>query len=142
MTRTESTDIVDGAAEAGMVGKAAAIWLLIVAVLAVGVLDAVSIGRTTLHLSEIATEAASDGAAAFRSQGRSELRACEAAAVSVEAQDPSLKLGRNGCVVDTESGRVAVTLRTVADTTIAGRFGPTADYATIAVTETNGVSNV
>ena len=139
MTRTESIGV---ASEAGMVGKAAVIWLLFVAVLGVGVIDAVSIARTTLHLSEIATEAASDGATAFRSQGRSELTACEAASLSVEAQDPSLKLGRNGCAVDAESVRVAVTIKAVADTIVVGRFGPTADYAAIVVTEINGVSNV
>jgi hypothetical protein len=46
------------------------------------VVDAVSIGRTTLRLSEVATDAASDGAEAFRSQGRSATTACEAAARS------------------------------------------------------------
>ncbi|MGZ8601086.1 MAG: hypothetical protein ACXWXN_01050 [Actinomycetota bacterium] len=128
--------------EAGMVGKAAVLWLLILAVLGVGVLDAVSIGRTTLHLSEVATEAAGDGAAAFRTEGRSVTKACEAVAISIEAQDQALKLGKTGCAVDETTGRVAVTLRATADTLVAGRFGPTAEYTAVVVTEANGPSGV
>lgn len=131
-----------GTGQAGLVGKVVAIWLLIAAVLAVGVLDAISIGRTTLHVSEIAIETASDGATAFRIDGRSVTKACGAVTASIETLDPSLKLGRNGCVVDTATGRVTVTLKATADTIIAGRFGPTADYTEIVVRESSGPSNV
>ncbi|MDH4112134.1 MAG: hypothetical protein OEV60_05530 [Actinomycetota bacterium] len=130
------------AAQAGLIGKAAMLWLLIVAVLGVGVVDAVSIARATLHLSSVATEAASDGAAAFQTQGRSVLKTCETVAASVEAQDPKLKLGKNACAVDSATGRVTVTLRTTANTLLAGRFGPTAEYTEVVVRETNGRSNV
>jgi len=133
---------VDRAGEAGMVGKAAVIWLLLLAMLAVVVVDAVSIGRTTLGLSEVATDAASDGAEAFRSQGRSPTRACEAAALSIEAQAPALKLGRSGCRVDEDTGRVSITLRATADTMLAGRFGATEKYTQVVVTEANGPSGV
>ena len=57
-----------------MVGKALVVWLLIMAVLAVGIIDAVSIARTTLHVSEVAAVAASDGAAAYH-VGRPQRRA-------------------------------------------------------------------
>ena len=130
------------AGQAGLVGKAVALWLLILAVLGVGVLDSVSIARTTLHVSEVAAEAASDGAVSYRSEGRSPLKTCAAVAASIEAQDPSLKLGRNGCVVDGESGGVRVTIKTVADTIVAGRFGPTAEYTEVVVTETAGQSKL
>ena len=63
-------------------------------------------------------------------------------AISIETLDPSLKLGRNGCVVDTATGRVTVTLKATADTIIAGRFGPTADYTEVVVRESSGPSNV
>lgn len=130
------------AGDAGMVGKAAAIWLLIAAVLVVAMLDAVSIGRTTLHASEIAAEAASDGAAAFRTQGRNAEEACEAVGGSIEARDPALKLGRHGCGVDETTGRVTVTIKTMADTIVLGRLAPTESYATVVVSEANGGSNV
>lgn len=126
----------------GMVGKAIVIWLALAGLIVVAGLDVVSIGRSTFRLSEVAIEAAGAGATVYRSEGRSETEACEAVAVSIAALDPTLKLGRNGCRVDSATGGVTVTLRTIADTIIAARFGPTADYAKVVVTETTGTSNV
>lgn len=126
----------------GMVGKTAVIWLVLAALIVVAGLDVVAIGRSTFQLSEVASEAASTGAAVYRSEGRSETRACEAVAASVETLDETLKLGRNACRVETESGLVTVTLKDLADTILAGRFGPTRDYAQVVVTETAGISNV
>ena len=128
--------------ERGMVGKAAVIWLFLVAVLAVGTLDAVSIARTTLHLSEVATRAASQGEVTFRAEGRSVLKACDAAAAVIASQDPTLKLGRNGCVVDDTVGSVTITLRTTADSFLAGRFGPTRRYTQVVVTEAKGQASL
>ncbi len=127
--------------QAGLVGKAAVVWLLLIAVLGVAAVDTVSIALTTFKLSEVATDAASDGAAAFRSR-RDPVDACDTALASVEAQDATLKVGRNACEVDTATGRVTVTLRTTAGTVLAGRFGPTQDYTAVLVSETNGPSNV
>jgi hypothetical protein len=128
--------------QTGLVGKAIVLWLLVLGVVGVAAVDTVSIGFATFRLSEVATEAASDGAATFRSEGRSVTKACEAVARSVEAQDPSLKLGRNACRVETTTGRVTVTLKDTAGTIVAGRFGPTQEYATVIISETNGASNV
>lgn len=128
--------------QAGMVGKALVVWLLIMAVLAVGIIDAVSIARTTLHASEVAAVAASDGAAAYRSGGRSAVRACEAVAAAIATHDQTLKLGRNGCTVDEVNGRVTVTIKTVATTFLAGRLGPTEKYTLVVVREANGGANV
>ncbi len=92
--------------QAGMVGKALVVWLLIMAVLVVGIIDAVSIARTTLHASEIAAVAASDGAAAYRAQGHNLVKACEVSRRHDRLDTTqSLKLGRNGCTVD-DAGRV------------------------------------
>jgi len=138
--------MIDGrqhpAGQSGMVGKALVVWLLIMAVLAVGIIDAVSIARTTLHVSEVAAVAASDGAAAYQSGGRSVVRACEAVAATIAAHDQSLKLGRNGCTVDLANGRVTVTIKTVATTILVGRLGPTERYALVVVHEANGGANV
>lgn len=142
MNRSDIAHHIDRTGQAGLIGKAAAIWLLIIAVLGVGVIDAVSIARTTLHVSAIAAEAASDGAATWRSQGRSAVKACAAVAATVEAKDPKLKVGRNGCSVETTTGRVTVTIRATADTIIADRFGPTAEYAQVVITEVAGGSKL
>jgi hypothetical protein len=120
-----------------MVGKAAVIWLFLVAVVAVGALDAVSIARTTLRLSEIAAEAAGEAEATYRAEGFSVTKGCEAAAVVVAGYE-GLKLGKQGCVIDEATDRVTITLRTTADTFAAGRFGPTQPYTQIVVTEAKG----
>lgn len=142
MTHTDDRAGIGLAGQVGLVGKALVVWLLLLALLGVAVADAVSIARTTLHLSEVAVDAASDGAATFRSEGRSVTKACEAVTASLQAQDPSLKLGRNTCVVDAETGRVTVTVRSVADTILAERIEPIAEYTQVVVRETNGGSSV
>ena len=142
MNHTGSPTRAGLADQSGMVGKAAVLWLLILAVLGIGVADAASIARTTLHASEVAALAASEGAAAFRVGGRSALGACEAVAASVAEQDPSLAVGNKGCVVDTATGRVTVTLKTDANVIAADRFEPTVRYTRVVVTESNGQSKV
>lgn len=127
--------------QSGLVGKTAVIWLLLVALLGLTAVDMVSIALTTFKLSDVATEAASDGAADFRSR-HDATEACEIAGASVESQAPSLRIGRRGCSVDTDTGRVTVTLKAVARTVLAGRFGPTQAYTQVTVSETNGPSNV
>ena len=130
MNETDRTS--EPAGQGGMVGKAMAVWLLIAVVFGVAALDVVAIARDTFRLSEVAIEAASAGATVFRSEGRSITKACEAVANSVEAQAPA-RTCRNGCRVDTETGRVTVTLRTTADTLVAGRLGPSQEYTHIVV---------
>lgn len=127
--------------QAGLVGKVAIIWLLLLAVLAVAAVDATSIALTKFKLSDTAVEAASDGTVEFR-RGRSETQACAAARVTVEALQPELKPGRNFCSVDAETGRVTVTLRTVANTILAGRMQFTKRYVVVTQSETNGPSGV
>ena len=48
---------LDPNGQAGMVGKALVVWLLIMAVLAVGIIDAVSIARTRARSTAIVTTA-------------------------------------------------------------------------------------
>ena len=142
MNETQRSHVRSLQGQGGMVGKAMAVWLLIAVMFGVAALDVVAIARDTFRLSEVAIEAASAGVTVFRSEGRSITKACEAVANSVEAQAPALNLGRNGCRVDTETGRVTVTLRTTADTIVAGRIGPAQEYTHIVVVESNGPSNV
>jgi hypothetical protein len=127
--------------QAGLVGKTAVVWLLLVALFGLAAVDVVSIALTTFKLSDVATEAASGGAAAFRSR-HDAVEACEVAGASVEAQAPALRIGRRGCSVDAGTGRVTVTLKAVARTVLAGRFEPTKAYTQVTVSETNGPSNV
>lgn len=127
--------------ERGLVGKLAIVWLLIAALLVVTVIDAVSIVSVRLHLSNIATNAASDGAAAFRIN-HDVAAACQIASVTVHGEDASLKLGKSFCDIDQTTGAVTITLHEEAKTLLVGRFGPTKKYAIVTDRETNGPSGV
>jgi hypothetical protein len=125
----------------GLVGKMMIVWLLLVAVLAVGAIDAGSIALTKFKLSSVAVEAASDGAVAYRNGSDAE-GACLAAQATVEATQPDLHMGRNFCEVNPTTGQVTITLRTTAGTILAGRLEFTKHYTIVVQTETNGPSDV
>jgi hypothetical protein len=127
--------------ERGLVGKLAIVWILLLALLGVAAVDTVSIALTTFKLSDIATEAASDGAVAFRSH-HDVTEACDEAKARVASEDPALKVGPAFCRVDEESGRVTVTLHATARTVLAGRLSFTQRYANVVDSETNGPSEV
>ena len=106
----------------GLVGKMMIVWLLLVAVLAVGAIDAGSIALTKFKLSSVAVEAASDGAVAYRNgSGAEAARACRSGTVT--AMQPDLRMGRNFCEVDPSTGQVTITLRTTAGTILARSLG-------------------
>ncbi len=127
--------------ERGMVGKLAAVWLILVALVLVALVDGASIAITHFHLSSIATNAASDAAAAFRLDG-SARNACEVAATTVQTADPDARFTRKGCSVNTDTGAVTIILRKEAKTLLAGRIGYTKHYAVVTDTETNGPPDV
>ena len=125
----------------GLVGKVMVVWLLLVAVLAMGAVDAGSIALTTFKLSSVATEAAIDGAVEFR-KGSGAEAACAAVRTTVESMQPDLRLGKNFCEVDLSTSRVTVTLRTTAGTVLIGRLSFTKHYANVVASETNGPADV
>ncbi len=100
----------------GLVGKVMIVWLLLVAVLAVGAVDAGSIAFTTFKLSSVATEAAIDGAAELRQGGVGADEACEVARATVEAMQADLKMGKKFCEVDLTTGRA------LGDVAVDGRY--------------------
>jgi uncharacterized membrane protein len=121
--------------ERGMVGKLAVVWLLLFALFMVAAVDTVSIVSTRLHLSTIATNAASDGVAAWRTN-RDANQACQVAEATVRSEDPSLRLGKRWCVVDA-GGVITITLHKSAKTLLAGRIESTKKYANVSDSETS-----
>jgi Flp pilus assembly protein TadG len=126
----------------GMVGKLAVIWLVFLALVVVAAVDTVSIVYTHLHLANVATAAADDGAATFRLSGGNAAKACEAAQATIQADDPKIKLGTGFCRVDAAKNSVTITLHQEARTILAGRLGPTQKYALVSDRETAGESAV
>lgn len=127
--------------ERGMVGKLAVIWILVAALLVIAAIDGISIVIVRFHLADVATAAASDGAADFR-LNHDVASACEVAMTTIKTQDPSLKLGKGFCVINTTTSDVTITLHKEANTILAGRFGPTQKYAVVTDRETNRPSSV
>ena len=122
--------------ERGMVGKLAVVWLLIAAVVIVVAIDGASIVITRFHLSNVATDAATDAVADFR-LGHDVDKACATAAATVHTQDASLKVGKTFCEVDEQTGSVTITLHEEAKTILLGRLDATKHYAVVTDRETN-----
>jgi hypothetical protein len=123
--------------EAGLLGKLAFLWLIVLAILGVGAIDAASIAFTTYQLSDVGSTAATEGARVYR-QSRDAREACERVATIVTGQEPAARLTRNGCRIERPTGLVTVALRKTASTLVAERLSWTEEFATVVVTESAG----
>lgn len=123
--------------QTGAVGMMIMIWLAVVVLLGITAIDAGSIAFTKFRLADVASSASTQAANAFRTSPNVSA-ACQAAEVSIAADDASVKLAKKGCVVDARTGTVTITVRKEAKTIIAGRLGFTKRFAKVSATETNG----
>jgi hypothetical protein len=123
--------------ETGLMGKIAIVWLLVLALLGVGAIDAASIAFTTYKLSDVGAAAASEGALVFK-RSRDVRDACARVSQVVEQEDPTVQVVRGGCSVERPSGLVTVKVRKRASTIVAERIPWTEEFATVVVTETAG----
>jgi hypothetical protein len=117
-----------------MVGKIIVIWLVLVLLLGVVALDTGSILFAKFRLSDLASNAATAAATAYRN-GHDVKVACAAAQDAIEAEEERQRTPDGFCRVSTETGEVVITLRTQADTLIAGRLGFTQDLTKIVIRE-------
>jgi hypothetical protein len=123
--------------ETGLMGKIAIVWLLVLALLGIGAIDAASIAFTTYKLSDVGAAAASEGALVFK-RTRDVRDACARVNQVVEQEDPTVRVVRGGCTVERPSGLVTVKIRKRASTIAAQRIPWTEEFATVVVTETAG----
>lgn len=123
--------------QTGIVGKIIVVWLIFVGIFGIAAVDTVSILFTKFHDSDIALSAASDAANKWR-DSQDENLACQAAAASVAAEDSSAHIPTGGCIVNTKTGDVTVTVRKEAHTIVAGKVGPLEKFAKTSATETSG----
>ncbi len=127
--------------ERGLLGKLAIAWLLIAAIIVIGLVDGASILVARLHLSDVAGQAAIAGASDYAAS-HDVTHACDAAAASIQTADPSVKLGKAFCTIDTTKGDVTITLHKEAKTIVVGRLSFTKHWANVRDEETNGPSSV
>jgi hypothetical protein len=123
--------------EAGLIGKIAIVWLLVLALLGVGAIDAASIAFTTYRLSDVGATAASEGALVF--ERTDDVRdACERVLQVVRKEDPAVRLAQGGCSVERPTGLVTVEIKKRASTLVAHRIPWTEHFAVVQVSETAG----
>lgn len=123
--------------EAGLIGKMIAVWLLVLALLAVAAIDTASIAFTTYKLSDVGAAAASEGARVYRRQ-HNVRDTCERVADLLSEEEPTARLARGGCRIEAPTGMVTVRIRKRANTLVAHRIPWTEEFALVIVTETAG----
>jgi len=123
--------------EAGLVGKMIVVWLLVLAILAVGAIDVASIAFTTYKLSDVGTAAASEGALVYK-RGQNIRETCQRVAQVVSQEEATAKVARGGCSIERPTGLVTVKVRKRANTLVAQRLPWTKKFAVVVVTETAG----
>jgi Tfp pilus assembly protein PilV len=123
--------------ETGAVGKIIAVWLVVVGLVGLAAIDAGSIAFTKFRLADTASTASTAAANSYRAS-QDENQACQAAADVVATQGEGAKFANQGCVVNTATGTVTVTLRKEAKTILAGRFSFSKKYTKVKASETNG----
>ena len=127
--------------ETGAVGWLIVMWLAVVAVIGVTAIDAGSIAFTKFRLADVASSASTQAANNFKGSHNVD-SACQAAVVSIAADDALAKLANKGCVVDVPTGIVTITVRKEAKTILAGRLGFTKHFTKVTATETNGPTSL
>ena len=129
------------AAETGAVGKIIAVWLLVVVLVGVAAIDAGSIAFTKFRLADTASTAATTAANSYRAS-HDQNQACQAALEVITTQGEGAKLANQGCVVNTSTGAVTITLRKEVKTILAARFSFTKKFTRVRASETNGPSTL
>jgi uncharacterized membrane protein len=127
--------------ERGMLGKLAVAWVIVAALIVIGLVDGASILVTRLHLSDVASAAAIAGATDLAAN-HDVKHACATAATTIQEADKDVKLGKGFCIVDAAKGDVTISLHKEAKTILVGRLSFTKHWAVIKDSETNGPSSV
>jgi len=131
MTRHPSRSLHD---QAGLIGKIAILWIVILLVVGLLVLDTISIVLTTFRLSSTAQGAASTAATTYHS-GHDEEKACVAAEPDLLNDNVSVPNNDTWCKIDPTSGEATITLKTTASSLILGRVSFTRDFTKVEVKE-------
>ena len=127
--------------EAGLIGKMIAVWLLVLALLAVAAIDTASIAFTTYKLSDVGARAASEAARVYGQQ-HNVRDTCERVAEWLSEEEPTARLAWGGCRIEAPTGMVTVRIRKRASTLVAHRIPWTEEFALVIVTETAGAPSL
>src|SRR3954453_16252783 len=107
--------------QAGLIGKVAIAWIVILLVRCLLVLETISIVLTTFRLSSTAQGAASDVATTYHS-GHDVEKAGAGAAPAVLNDNGNPPNKDTWCKIDTSSGQATIPLKTTASSLLLGRL--------------------
>jgi hypothetical protein len=131
MTRHRSPSLHE---QAGLIGKIAIVWIVVLLLLGLLVLDGISIVLTTFRLSNTAQSAATTAATAYKNF-RDEGKACTAAEADLAADGVPVPQNPSWCTVDGTSGQATIALKTTASALVLGRLSMTSDFTKVSVRE-------
>ena len=120
--------------QAGLVGKIAVVWILFAVLLVVAGFDAISIAFTKYRVEDLAANAASSAAFAYKNGGKID-EACQTAVAYVAEHDEKAKIPTGGCAIDSKTGVASITVRKSASTFVAERLSFTEEYTHLESTE-------
>jgi hypothetical protein len=120
--------------QAGLIGKVAVVWIVVLLVVGLLVLDGISIVLTTFKLSSTAQGAASMAATTYHSDHNVQ-QACAAAEPDLLTDNVDVPRNTTWCKINTTSGQATITLKTTASSLILGRISFTRDLTQIEVKE-------
>ena len=121
--------------QAGLIGKVAVFWIIGALLVALLILDGLSIVLTTFRLSSTAQGAASTAATTYKNSHNA-ADACEAAGVELLRDNTPVPENEGWCRIDEDSGTASISLHTTASSLVLGRLSATEDYTKISVKET------
>jgi Tfp pilus assembly protein PilX len=131
MTRHPSRSLHD---QAGLIGKVAIVWIIVLLVVGLLVLDTISIVLTTFRLSSTAQGAASTAATTYHA-GHDAAAACAAAEPDLLNDNVDVPHNASWCKIDPATGQATITLKTTASSLIVGRVSFTEHFTQVDVKE-------
>ena len=132
MIRDRSLSLHD---QAGLIGKIAVFWIVVLLLVGLLVLDGISIVLTTFRLSNTAQAAASTAASQYHTTPNA-TDACRLAERDLLTDGVPLPENGKWCRIDAVTGQATIALRTTASSLVLGRLSFTRDFTDVNVKET------
>jgi hypothetical protein len=120
--------------QAGLIGKIAIVWIVVLLLVGLLVLDGISIVLTTLRLSNTAQAAASTAATNYHNSHNVQ-DACVAADQDLLNDSVSVPTNPGWCKIDEATGQATITLKKSASALVLGRLSFTRDLTKVSVKE-------
>jgi Putative Flp pilus-assembly TadE/G-like len=120
--------------QAGMIGKIAIVWIVVLLLVGLLILDGISIVLTTFRLSNTAQAAASTAATTYKNTHDAK-DACVAAESDLITDAVTVPTNESWCKIDPTNGQATISLKSTASALVLGRLSFTRDLTKVSVKE-------